>query len=32
VTVSVLFFLGINYGWLLFTEPAHETGELEEQQ
>jgi hypothetical protein len=32
VTVSVLFFLGINYGWLLFMEPARETGEREEQQ
>jgi hypothetical protein len=25
ILVSVLFFLGINYGWLLFMEPAYET-------
>jgi hypothetical protein len=27
VVVSVLFFLGINYGWLLFMEPPHAEGE-----
>jgi hypothetical protein len=30
VVVSVLFFLGINYGWLLFMEPARPTGDGEE--
>ena len=28
VVVSVLFFLGINYGWLLFMEPPHSPDEL----
>jgi hypothetical protein len=27
VVVSVLFVLGINYGWLLFMEPPHSTDE-----
>lgn len=27
VVVSVLLFLGINYGWLLFMEPPHSTDE-----
>lgn len=30
IVVSALFFLGINYGWLLFMEPAHVPGEGEE--
>jgi hypothetical protein len=28
VVVSVLFFLGVNYGWLLFMEPPHSEDEL----
>lgn len=27
VVVSVLFFLGVNYGWLLFMEPPHSPDE-----
>jgi len=30
VVVSVLFFLGINYGWLLFMEPPHSVGDSRE--
>ena len=29
VVVSVLLFLGINYGWLLFMEPPHSADESE---
>jgi hypothetical protein len=28
IVVSVLFFLGVNYGWLLFMEPPHPEDEL----
>ena len=27
LVVSVLFFLGVNYGWLLFMEPPHSPDE-----
>jgi hypothetical protein len=30
IVVSLLLFLGINYGWLLFMEPAYEGGERED--
>jgi hypothetical protein len=30
IVVSVLLFLGINYGWLMFMEPAYGSGEGEE--
>jgi hypothetical protein len=32
VVVSLLLFLGINYGWLLFMEPAYAAGESEEEE
>jgi hypothetical protein len=30
IVVSLLLFLGINYGWLLFMEPAYAASESEE--
>jgi hypothetical protein len=32
IVVSVLFFLGINYGWLLFMEPPHSLGDSREAE
>lgn len=32
IIVSVLLFLGINYGWLLFMEPAYSTAATEESE
>jgi len=32
IVVSLLLFLGINYGWLLFMEPAYSSTESEEAE
>jgi hypothetical protein len=32
IVISLLLFLGINYGWLLFMEPAYATAESDESE